>query len=191
VVGLYFTTPVLIAHVYLRNRRHGPPAVAEGPPTWTFVGAFATGTIAIALFLCSDGATGPWLTTASPLIALDADRRGDARQADHGHVDAVLRAQVGAEDDELNAISTNSLVDRLLRPANRAATRRFLAGGSGKGMVQRGRPRSARRVGTDDYASKIAVLEEHATARVRDLTRPGPVLISLARKGFGVLMPVA
>lgn len=50
-----------------------------------------------------------------------------SRRADHGHVDAVLRARVGAEDDELNAVSTNSLIDRLLRSANRAATRRFLA----------------------------------------------------------------
>jgi hypothetical protein len=43
-----------------------------------------------------------------------------SRRANHGHVDAVLRARVGAEDDELNAVSTNSLIDRLLRPANRA-----------------------------------------------------------------------
>jgi hypothetical protein len=114
-----------------------------------------------------------------------------SRRANHGHVDAVLRARVGAEDDELNAVSTNSLIDRLLRPANRAATRRFLAEARAKVWRNALVLDRARRVGTDDYASKLAVLEEHATARVRDLTRPGPVLISLARKGFGVLMPGA
>jgi hypothetical protein len=114
-----------------------------------------------------------------------------SRQADHRHVDAVLQARVGAEDDELNAITTSSLLDRLLRPANRAATRRFLAEARAKVWRNAVVLDRARRSGSDHFASELAVLEEQATARVRDLTRPGQVLINLARKGFGVLMPGA
>jgi hypothetical protein len=114
-----------------------------------------------------------------------------SRQADHRHVDAVLQARVGAEDEELNAISTSSLLDRLLRPANRAATRRFLAEARAKVWRNAVVLDRARRSGSGDYASELAVLEELATARVRDLTRPGHVLISLARKGFGVVIPGA
>lgn len=114
-----------------------------------------------------------------------------SRQADHRHVDVVLRKRVGAEDDELNAVSTVTLLDRLLRPANRAATRRFL--GEARAKVWRNAVLldRARRVGPGDYASALAVLEEQSAARVRDLTRPGLVLIGLARHGFGVLMPGA
>ena len=48
-----------------------------------------------------------------------------AREEDHRHVDVVLQARVDAEDRELNAISRVTLLDRLLRPANRMASRRF------------------------------------------------------------------
>ena len=49
------------------------------------------------------------------------------RQADHRHLDSVLQARVGAEDAELAAVSVVTPLDRLLRPANRAASRRILA----------------------------------------------------------------
>ncbi len=63
------------------------------------------------------------------------------READHRHVDAVLQARVGAEDAELGAVSRVTLLDRLLRPANRAASRRFLAEARAKVLAQRGRAR--------------------------------------------------
>ncbi len=114
-----------------------------------------------------------------------------SRQADHRHVDVVLQARVGAEDEELNAISTVTLLDRLLRPANRAATRRFLAEARAKVWRNAAVLDQARRNGPTRYVSELAVLEDRSTTRVRDLTRPGPVLIGLARKGFGVLIPGA
>src|SRR5207244_5895277 len=48
-----------------------------------------------------------------------------SRAADHQHVDTVLVARVGAEDVELSSRG-RGLVDRLLAPANRTATRRLL-----------------------------------------------------------------
>jgi hypothetical protein len=113
------------------------------------------------------------------------------RATDHGHVDAVLQSRVGAEDDELGAVSKVTLLDRLLRPANRAASRRFLAEAREKvwhNVVVLDR---ARRVGDDAYATALLELERRCAARVLDLTRPGPVLLRLARNGFGVLLPDA
>src|SRR2546421_11653588 len=50
-----------------------------------------------------------------------------SRAADHTHVDEVLLARVGAEDDELSAVSRRSLLDRVLAPLNRAATQRLVS----------------------------------------------------------------
>ena len=47
----------------------------------------------------------------------------------------------------------------------------------------------ARRVSPTRYAATLASLEELCADRVRDLTKPGPVLLKLAHKGFGVMMP--
>jgi Family of unknown function (DUF5995) len=112
-----------------------------------------------------------------------------ARQEDHGHVDVVLRQRVGAEDDELNAISKVTLLDRLLRPANRMASRRFLAEARRKVWHNADLLDLARRVSPSRYGATLAVLEDLCANRVRDLTRTGPVLLNLARKGFGVLLP--
>ncbi len=49
------------------------------------------------------------------------------RSADHRQIDTVLAARVGAEDTELDAVSgPRSLLDRVLTPANRLGTKRFL-----------------------------------------------------------------
>jgi Family of unknown function (DUF5995) len=112
-----------------------------------------------------------------------------ARQEDHGHVDVVLQQRVGAEDDELNAISKVTLLDRLLRPANRMASRRFLAEARRKVWHNAGLLDQARRVSPARYVATLGVLEDLCANRVRDLTEPGLVLLNLARKGFGVLLP--
>src|SRR5262245_15687215 len=112
-----------------------------------------------------------------------------SRQEDHEHVDVVLQARVGAEDDELTAVSRVTLVDRLLRPANRMASRRFLAEARRKVWHNATVLDRARRVGAQHYAATLAVLEALCEDRVRDLTRPGPVLLTLARKGFGLTVP--
>jgi hypothetical protein len=111
------------------------------------------------------------------------------RTADHRHVDAVLQSRVGAEDNELGAVSRVRLIDRLLRPANRAASRRFLAEAREKVWRNAVVLDRARRAGDAEYASALLDLERRSTARVLDLTQPGPVLLRLARRGFGVLLP--
>jgi Family of unknown function (DUF5995) len=108
------------------------------------------------------------------------------RQADHQHIDAVLQSRVGAEDDELTAVSRVTLLDRLLRPANRAASRRFLAEAREKVWRNAAALDRSRRAGEAQYGSAIAELEDLSAARLEDLTRPGPVLLRLARNGFGV-----
>jgi hypothetical protein len=111
------------------------------------------------------------------------------READHRHLDDVLSARVSAEDQELGAVSKVTLLDRLLRPANRAASRRFLAEAREKVWRNAIVLDRARRVGEERYAEVLAELERLCTARLADLTAPGPVLLRLARRGFGVLLP--
>jgi hypothetical protein len=111
------------------------------------------------------------------------------READHRHVDDVLLARVGAEDVELTAESRRSLLDRLLVPANRAATRRILTEARAKVWKNTQALDRARRVGPDEHAAVLAELEKLSAARVADLTAPGQVLLKLARRGFGVVLP--
>jgi Family of unknown function (DUF5995) len=112
-----------------------------------------------------------------------------SRRADHEHLDDVLSSRVAAEDAELSAVSRVTLVDRLLRPANRLATKRFLAEARGKVWRNAVVLDHARRVGSDRYATVLADLERRCAARLADLTAPGPVLLRLALRGFGVLLP--
>ena len=49
----------------------------------------------------------------------------------------------------------------------------------------------ARRINAARYAATLAILENLCANRLLDLTKPGPVLLSLARKGFGVVLPDA
>ena len=92
-----------------------------------------------------------------------------SRAADHTHVDTVLLARVGAEDDEVRASGPVSLLDRLLGPVNRAATRRVLA---------ESRPKVWRNT------------EALCAAKLVELTAPGQVMLRLACRGFGVVLPV-
>ena len=111
------------------------------------------------------------------------------READHRHLDDVLRARVSAEDAELGAVSRVTLLDRLLGPANRAGTRRFLAEARAKVWRNAIVLDRARRAGPDRYREVLADLERLCAARLADLSRPGPVLLRLAYGGFGVLLP--
>jgi hypothetical protein len=113
------------------------------------------------------------------------------RAADHWHVDDVLLARVGAEDGELGSASRLTLLDRMLRPANRAATRRILVESRAKVWHNTAVLDKARRIGPDQYADTLARLEALCAARVADLTAPGQVLLKLGRRGFGVVLPGA
>jgi hypothetical protein len=114
------------------------------------------------------------------------------READHRHIDTVLAARVGAEDTELDQVSgRRSLVDRLLIPANRLGTRRFLKESRAKVWANARALALARRQGPDAYSALLAELERLAAMRVADLTEPGQVILKLTVRGFGVLLPGA
>jgi len=112
------------------------------------------------------------------------------READHQRIDQVLATLAGAsegltETDGRPRGTTARLADR----ANLAATRRFLAEARAKVWSNAGILARARRGGRDRYRARLAELERLATRRVADLTRPGPVLIRLGARGFGITLP--
>jgi len=112
------------------------------------------------------------------------------READHRRIDEVLAARVTAEEDELRRLETaHSWRDDLLQPLNRAATRQLLRESRAKVWANAAALSRARRQGADELARQLAVLEELSAARITDLLRPGPVLLRLARTGFGVRLP--
>jgi len=113
------------------------------------------------------------------------------RAADHRHVDDVLLDRVAAEDDELTAQGSQGLLDRLLRPFNRAGTKRFLAEARAKVWHNATVLDAARRSrdGGDRYEPVLADLERLCAARIAELAAPGQVLLKLARRGFGVRLP--
>jgi Family of unknown function (DUF5995) len=110
------------------------------------------------------------------------------READHRKIDEVLAARVRAEDAELRELGERSLQDTVLQPLNRAATRRFLRESRTKVWLNAKTLSRSRRQGERAYAARLAQLAELSAARVADLVRPGPVLLRLATRGFGVLL---
>jgi hypothetical protein len=109
------------------------------------------------------------------------------READHRRIDEVLSVRVGAEDAELQQMEPAATwQDRVLQPLNRMATRRFLRESREKVWANALELSRARAAGPGSYASRLAELEKLSGARVADLERPGPVLLRLAVRGFGV-----
>ncbi len=114
----------------------------------------------------------------------------DLRRRDHERIDEVLASRVAEEDVALQrAGGRRTRLDRLLAPANRQASRLFLRESRRKVWANTGALHAARLRGPDAYAGRLADLEEASAARVRDLLRPGPVLLRLAVRGFGVTLP--
>ena len=112
------------------------------------------------------------------------------RRRDHERIDEVLAARVGEEDAALQrAGGRRTPLDRLLTPANRQASRLFLRESRRKVWINTGALHAARLHGPATYADRLADLEAASAARVRDLLRPGPVLLRLAVYGFGVTLP--
>jgi hypothetical protein len=109
-----------------------------------------------------------------------------ARRRDHERIDGVLSARVAAEDDDL---PRGSLLDRLLAPLNRRATRRFLAEARRKVWLNTGALHEARVTGDAAYRARLAELEVLSAAKIADLLEPGQVLLRLAVAGFGVTLP--
>jgi hypothetical protein len=112
------------------------------------------------------------------------------RHRDHDAIDGVLATQVAEEDRALQeAGGRRSLLDRLAAPANRLAVRIFLAESRRKVWANTQQLHTARLAGADAYERRVADLSDAAAARVADLLRPGPVLLRLAVRGFGVRLP--
>jgi hypothetical protein len=108
------------------------------------------------------------------------------RRRDHERMDAVLGSRVPAEDGELGP---GSLLDRLLTPLNRLASKRFLAEARRKVWHNAQELHRARLAGPQDYQVRLAELEVLGAAKIADLLQPGQVLLRLAVAGFGVTLP--
>ncbi len=109
------------------------------------------------------------------------------RRTDHEHIDEILASRVTAEDRELRRVEQpgdRTLLDRLLTPFNRGATRRFLKEARAKVWRNTMVLSQARRGGAMD--ARLRELEALAGQRVADLREPGQVVLRLARDGFGV-----
>ena len=111
----------------------------------------------------------------------------ERRRRDHERIDAVLSARVSAEDTELAGRRT--LVDRLLTPLNRLASKRFLSEARQKVWHNTLELHRARVAGPAQYAVRLAELELLSAAKIADLLRPGQVVLRLAVAGFGVTLP--
>lgn len=109
------------------------------------------------------------------------------READHLHIDEILAARVAEESDAIKALELpgdRTWLDRLLEPFNRIATRRFLKEAREKVWANSHALARARQSGAlADQLQKLETLSEH---RIKDLVRPGQVLLNLAVRGFGV-----
>jgi hypothetical protein len=127
------------------------------------------------------------LVRVIPAEDFDHPERLDLRRRDHERIDAVLAARVAEEDVALQlAGGRRTPLDRVLAPANRTASRLFLRESRRKVWANAVALHEARLCGPADSAVCLADLEAASAARVRDLLRPGPVLLRLAAHGFGV-----
>jgi hypothetical protein len=129
------------------------------------------------------------LVQVIPPAGFDDPAVRELRRRDHDRIDRVLAARVAAEDAELHrAGGRRTSLDRLLSPANRTASQVLLRESRRKVWANARELDAARRQGPAAYARRVADLETAAAARVDDLLRPGPVLLRLAVRGFGVTL---
>ncbi len=114
-----------------------------------------------------------------------------SRHADFAHIDDIVVRRVREEDLLLRQVEEpgdRTVVDRMMTPFNRAASKRFLKEARYKVWRNAMELAQARRLGTDAYAARLRELEELCVAKVRELLAPGKVLIRLGVKGYGVLL---
>jgi hypothetical protein len=113
------------------------------------------------------------------------------RSRDHEHIDAILSSRVAAEDGELRKSEQpgdRTLLDHLLTPFNRAASKRFLKEARAKVWRNAQALSLARRQGLEQLSGRLRELEALSAERVADLRRPGQVLLRLTHDGFGVVL---
>lgn len=116
----------------------------------------------------------------------------EQRRRDHERLDAVLASRVGAESHEMGSLgASRTWRDALRAPADRFATRRLLVESRRRVWHNTLALHEARLRGARATERRIADLDALSSARVADLLLPGPVLLRLALRGFGVLLPPA
>jgi Family of unknown function (DUF5995) len=111
----------------------------------------------------------------------------DRRRRDHERINKILARRVTAEDHAIGG--ARSALDRILTPANRLSSRRFLREAQSKVWQNVAELQRARLDGANAYNARLAELEVLAAAKIADLSRPGQVLLRLAMTGFGVTLP--
>jgi uncharacterized membrane protein len=111
------------------------------------------------------------------------------RQRDHERIDTILAGRVSAEDAELSAASTVTMLDRMLRPFNQAGWKTFLREARQKVWHNTRELHEARQAGPQMYAARLTELEVLSAAKVADLLAPGQVVLKLTVAGFGVTLP--
>jgi hypothetical protein len=114
------------------------------------------------------------------------------RGTDHERIDAILASRVDAEDRELQKVERpgdRTRLDRMLKPFNQAATKRFMKESRRKVWRNALALSRARHDGPAVFAGRLKELEVLSRRRVEDLRVPGQVLIKLAVRGFGVELP--
>jgi len=111
----------------------------------------------------------------------------DKRGRDHERIDKILSQRVTAEDHAIDG--ARSMLDRILTPANRLSSRRFLREARHKVWLNVAELQQARLASTQTYNTRLAELEVLSAAKIADLLRPGQVLLRLAMTGFGVTLP--
>jgi hypothetical protein len=116
----------------------------------------------------------------------------EKRQRDFKHIDDIVVARVKEEEYELKKVEEpgdRTLLDRILTPFNRMASKRFLKESRAKVWHNSEELSRARRRGPEAYARRLEQLEGLSKAKVEELLAPGQVLLRLARDGYGVLLP--
>jgi len=119
------------------------------------------------------------------------DELVERRGRDHRLIDEILAGRVADEDRLLRAVELpgdRTMVDRLLAPFNRAATRRFLAESRAKVWRNARALSLARREGPVTLKARLDELGTRSADKVADLRRPGQVILRLGRRGFGVVL---
>jgi hypothetical protein len=111
----------------------------------------------------------------------------DKRRRDHERIDKILSGRVSAEDHAIGG--ARSMLDRILTPANRLSSRRFLREARRKVWLNVAELQEARLASAQAYKTRLAELEVLSAAKIADLLRPGQVLLRLALTGFGVTLP--
>jgi hypothetical protein len=164
---------------------------ASGDARRYWHGVYRRGTVAIRSEIERGGFHDPaWLERWDLVFAdfyLEAMERWDRGRAPSGPWQVAFEA---ARDDAAAARpGDRSLADRLLAPANRAASKKFLREARAKVYGNARLLCAARRRGPEPLAGRIAQLEDLCRARVADLRAPGQVLLKLALRGFGVVLP--